>query len=152
MLQSVSVMGRQVGTWAFSVFRGDDCQASPVLRRWLKSSTKKLIRTVHASEVLPNHTTGGRMSQIATQATVPHRVAIPEHRSSRRPQPCTCAIKWSGLRREEHPAGVVPIGVVRAKKAAGAWLPAGVPEFFIRFLTEPRQLVLDPFAGSNVTG
>ncbi len=28
----------------------------------------------------------------------------------------------------------------------------GVPEFFIRFLTRRRQLVLDPFAGSNVTG
>ncbi|HMC65217.1 MAG TPA: site-specific DNA-methyltransferase [Gemmataceae bacterium] len=28
----------------------------------------------------------------------------------------------------------------------------GVPEFFIRFLTRPRQLVVDPFAGSNVTG
>lgn len=27
-----------------------------------------------------------------------------------------------------------------------------VPDFFIRFLTEPGQLVLDPFAGSNVTG
>jgi DNA modification methylase len=33
-----------------------------------------------------------------------------------------------------------------------ARFPAGVPEFFVRFLTEPRQLVLDPFAGSNVTG
>ena len=33
-----------------------------------------------------------------------------------------------------------------------ARFPPGVPEFFIRFLTEPRQLVLDPFAGSNVTG
>jgi site-specific DNA-methyltransferase (cytosine-N4-specific) len=27
-----------------------------------------------------------------------------------------------------------------------------VPDFFIRFLTEPGQTVLDPFAGSNVTG
>jgi site-specific DNA-methyltransferase (cytosine-N4-specific) len=27
-----------------------------------------------------------------------------------------------------------------------------VPEFFIRFLTEPGDLILDPFAGSNVTG
>ena len=27
-----------------------------------------------------------------------------------------------------------------------------VPEFFIRFLTTPRNLVLDPFAGSNVVG
>lgn len=30
--------------------------------------------------------------------------------------------------------------------------PREVPEFFIRFLTEPGQLVLDPFAGSNMTG
>jgi site-specific DNA-methyltransferase (cytosine-N4-specific) len=33
-----------------------------------------------------------------------------------------------------------------------ARFPPGVPEFFIRFLTRPRQLVIDPFAGSNVTG
>jgi site-specific DNA-methyltransferase (cytosine-N4-specific) len=33
-----------------------------------------------------------------------------------------------------------------------ARFPSGIPEFFIRFLTEPGQLVLDPFAGSNVTG
>jgi site-specific DNA-methyltransferase (cytosine-N4-specific) len=33
-----------------------------------------------------------------------------------------------------------------------ARFPDAVPEFFIRFLTEPGQLVLDPFAGSNVTG
>jgi DNA modification methylase len=33
-----------------------------------------------------------------------------------------------------------------------ARFPDGVPEFFIRFLTQPRDLVVDPFAGSNVTG
>ncbi|HMH53814.1 MAG TPA: site-specific DNA-methyltransferase [Candidatus Acidoferrum sp.] len=33
-----------------------------------------------------------------------------------------------------------------------ARMPAGLPEFFIRFLTKPRSLVLDPFAGSNMTG
>jgi DNA modification methylase len=33
-----------------------------------------------------------------------------------------------------------------------ARFPAPVPEFFIHFLTEPGQLVLDPFAGSNMTG
>jgi DNA modification methylase len=33
-----------------------------------------------------------------------------------------------------------------------ARFPGPVPEFFIRFLTEPGQLVLDPFAGSNMTG
>ena len=33
-----------------------------------------------------------------------------------------------------------------------ARMPAGLPDFFIRFLTSPRGLVLDPFAGSNTTG
>ncbi len=33
-----------------------------------------------------------------------------------------------------------------------ARFPPPLPEFFIRFLTSPRQLVVDPFAGSNVTG
>jgi len=45
----------------------------------------------------------------------------------------------------------------RRCRAAGlpihpARFPNPVPEFFIRFLTEPGQLVVDPFAGSNVTG
>jgi len=30
--------------------------------------------------------------------------------------------------------------------------PHGLPQFFIKFLTEPGDLVLDPFVGSNVTG
>lgn len=33
-----------------------------------------------------------------------------------------------------------------------ARFPEAIPEFFIQFLTKPRQLVVDPFAGSNVTG
>ena len=33
-----------------------------------------------------------------------------------------------------------------------ARFPQALPEFFIKFLTEPGDLVLDPFAGSNVTG
>jgi DNA modification methylase len=45
----------------------------------------------------------------------------------------------------------------RRCRAAGlpihpARFPGPVPEFFVRFLTEPGQLVLDPFAGSNMTG
>jgi site-specific DNA-methyltransferase (cytosine-N4-specific) len=46
---------------------------------------------------------------------------------------------------------------LRRCRAAGlpihpARFPPAVPEFFVRFLTQPGQLVLDPFAGSNVTG
>lgn len=33
-----------------------------------------------------------------------------------------------------------------------ARFPQGLPEFFIKFLTKPGDLVIDPFAGSNVTG
>ena len=33
-----------------------------------------------------------------------------------------------------------------------ARFPHGLPEFFIQFLTEPGDLVVDPFAGSNITG
>lgn len=33
-----------------------------------------------------------------------------------------------------------------------ARMPIGLPEFFIRFLTDKDDLVLDPFAGSNTTG
>ncbi len=33
-----------------------------------------------------------------------------------------------------------------------ARFPIRLPEFFIKFLTEPNDVVLDPFAGSNVTG
>ena len=33
-----------------------------------------------------------------------------------------------------------------------ARMPIGLAEFFIKFLTKPKDLVLDPFAGSNTTG
>jgi site-specific DNA-methyltransferase (cytosine-N4-specific) len=33
-----------------------------------------------------------------------------------------------------------------------AMFPKALPEFFIRFLTDPEDLVVDPFAGSNTTG
>jgi site-specific DNA-methyltransferase (cytosine-N4-specific) len=31
-------------------------------------------------------------------------------------------------------------------------MPAGLASFFVHFLTDPGDLVLDPFAGSNTTG
>lgn len=46
---------------------------------------------------------------------------------------------------------------IRACAAAGvkphpARFPAALPEFFVKFLTDPGGLVVDPFAGSNTTG
>ena len=40
----------------------------------------------------------------------------------------------------------------RGIKPHPARFPHGIPEFFIKFLTDPGDLVVDPFAGSNVTG
>lgn len=40
----------------------------------------------------------------------------------------------------------------RGIKPHPARFPQGLPDFFIRFLTDPGDVVLDPFAGSNVTG
>jgi len=37
-------------------------------------------------------------------------------------------------------------------KVHPARYPSALPEFFIKLLTSPGDLVLDPFAGSNVTG
>ncbi|WP_163590687.1 DNA methyltransferase, partial [Klebsiella pneumoniae] len=36
--------------------------------------------------------------------------------------------------------------------AHGAMFPTAIPDFFIRFLTEENELVVDPFAGSLKTG
>ncbi|WP_142683034.1 DNA-methyltransferase [Chitinophaga polysaccharea] len=33
-----------------------------------------------------------------------------------------------------------------------ARMPSAIPEFFIKFLTDPEDLILDPFGGSNTTG
>jgi site-specific DNA-methyltransferase (cytosine-N4-specific) len=46
---------------------------------------------------------------------------------------------------------------LRSCRAAGvkphpARYPSGIPQFFIRFLSSQNDVVLDPFAGSNVTG
>jgi len=40
----------------------------------------------------------------------------------------------------------------QGQKVHPARFPAELPRFFIEFLTEPGELVLDPFAGSNTTG
>lgn len=40
----------------------------------------------------------------------------------------------------------------RGLKPHPARYPAELPEFFVRMLTEPKDLVIDPFAGSCVTG
>ncbi|MCG6158320.1 DNA-methyltransferase [Rubinisphaera margarita] len=68
------------------------------------------------------------------------------------------------IENEFHPEDIIKVGNNAANdqytkrcKAAGikihpARFPATLPEFFIKFLTDPDDLVVDPFAGSNTTG
>jgi DNA modification methylase len=37
-------------------------------------------------------------------------------------------------------------------KVHPARYPSALPEFFVKFLTQPNDIILDPFAGSNTTG
>jgi DNA modification methylase len=70
----------------------------------------------------------------------------------------------SNILEEELPVDLLKFGnnaandsyALRCKEAGikmhPARFPAALPEFFIKLLTDPYDLVLDPFAGSNTTG
>lgn len=52
----------------------------------------------------------------------------------------------------ESNSGYIKRCAAAGQKAHPARFPAALPDFFIRFLTAKRAVVLDPFAGSNTTG
>jgi site-specific DNA-methyltransferase (cytosine-N4-specific) len=95
-------------------------------------SMKRLLRDGYKSAMRPSqHEIGPHFQRDNGGAIPPNLLSIPNTRSSddylRRCREAGEAI---------HPAR----------------FPPGLPEFFIRFLTRPRDLVVDPFAGSNTTG
>lgn len=52
----------------------------------------------------------------------------------------------------ESNSGYIRLSKKLGKRIHPARFPAALPEFFIRFLTDENDIVLDPFAGSNTTG
>jgi site-specific DNA-methyltransferase (cytosine-N4-specific) len=52
----------------------------------------------------------------------------------------------------ESNSAYIKLSKEQGKKIHPARFPAELPRFFIEFLTDPGDLVLDPFAGSNTTG
>lgn len=52
----------------------------------------------------------------------------------------------------ESNSGYIKISKKLGKKIHPARFPATLPEFFIKFLTDENDIVIDPFAGSNTTG
>ena len=86
------------------------------------------------------------------------------YRPTRRPSGHNITEKFGRDRGGSIPANMIGRGnnesnsdYLKACKAQGlkvhpARFPAALPEFFIGLLTDPGDLVLDPFAGSNTTG
>jgi site-specific DNA-methyltransferase (cytosine-N4-specific) len=104
-------------------------------RRVLKpysASMKRLLRDGYKVARRPSqHDIGPHFRRDNGGAIPPNLLAIPNTRSS---EPYIRRCRAAGL--PVHPAR----------------FPPGLATFFIRFLTEPRARVIDPFAGSNVTG
>ncbi len=59
--------------------------------------------------------------------------------------------KWKN-KKEVLPSNVLSIPLVGKNKGHPAVYPIELPVFFIKLLTQPNGLILDPFAGSGTTG
>jgi len=85
-------------------------------------------------------------------------------RKTKRPSGHNITVKFSRDRGGSIPPNLIQCGnnesnsgYIKKSKELGkrihpARFPAELPRFFIEFLTDPGDLVLDPFAGSNTTG
>lgn len=85
-------------------------------------------------------------------------------RAKKRPSGWDITSKFQADRGGSIPSNLIERGnnesnsnYIRASKEAGvnahpARFPAALPEFFVKLLTDPGDLVIDPFAGSNTTG
>lgn len=95
-------------------------------------SMKRLLRDGYKPSLRPSqHEIGPHFQRDNGGAIPPNLLTIPNTRSF---DPYLHRCREAGI----------PIHPAR--------FPKELPEFFLKFLTEPKQLVLDPFAGSNVTG
>ncbi len=117
--------------WWFGKTEAPQADNRRVLKPYSKSM-RRLLKDGYKTAYRPSqHEIGPHFQRDNGGAIPPNLLSIPNTRSS-----------------DEY---------LRRCRAAGlaihpARFPDGVPEFFIRFLTQPGDQVLDPFAGSNVTG
>jgi site-specific DNA-methyltransferase (cytosine-N4-specific) len=117
--------------WWLSKTEWPDADNRRVLRPYSRSM-KRLLRDGYKPEMRPSqHEISRHFRKDNGGAIPPNILVVPNTRSSDDYFRCC---RQAGL----------PIHPAR--------FPAALPEFFIKFLTRPRQVVLDPFAGSNVTG
>jgi site-specific DNA-methyltransferase (cytosine-N4-specific) len=117
--------------WWFAKTPLPDADNRRVLKPYSRSM-KRLLRDGYKPEMRPSqHEISDRFQKDNGGAIPPNILVIPNTRSN------------DAYFRSCRAAGL-PIHPAR--------FPAAVPEFFIKLLTREGQVVLDPFAGSNVTG
>jgi DNA modification methylase len=117
--------------WWFSKSPFPEADNRRVLKPY-SNSMQRLLREGYRPQLRPSqHAISPHFRRDNGGAIPPNILMLPNTRSR---DPYLDACRRAGL----------PIHPAR--------FPFGLPEFFIRFLTQPGQIVLDPFAGSNVTG
>jgi site-specific DNA-methyltransferase (cytosine-N4-specific) len=117
--------------WWLSKTKEPQADNRRVLRPY-SSSMKRLLKDGYEVARRPSqHDIGPHFRRDNGGAIPPNVLTVPNTRSN---EPYLVACRAAGI--APHPAR----------------FPRELPEFFIRFLTQPGQLVVDPFAGSNVTG
>jgi DNA modification methylase len=117
--------------WWLSKSEEPDADNRRVLKPYSRSM-RRLLRDGYKPEMRPSqHEISAHFQKDNGGAIPPNILVVPNTRSN------------DGYFKQCKAAGV-PIHPAR--------FPYALPEFFIKFLTRPRQLVLDPFAGSNTTG
>jgi DNA modification methylase len=117
--------------WWLSKTEAPDADNRRVLRPYSRSMHRLLREGVQVATRPSQHVISGNFRRDNGGAIPPNLLEVP-NTTSRDPYIRSC--RAAGL--PVHPAR----------------FPAAIPEFFVRFLTGPGQLVVDPFAGSNVTG
>jgi site-specific DNA-methyltransferase (cytosine-N4-specific) len=117
--------------WWFAKTDSPNADNRRVLKPYSRSM-QRLLRDGYKAAMRPSqHEIGPHFRRDNGGAIPPNLLSIPNTRSA---DPYIRACRSASL--PVHPAR----------------FPPGLATFFIRFLTEERDLVIDPFAGSNVTG
>jgi DNA modification methylase len=132
-VKRIRVKDSYTHVWWFAKTAEPKADNRRVLKPYSDSMTKLLKTRRYNSGPRPSgHVIGETSFFTDNKGAIPSNVITLKHTNSTDPYIRYCKDKGLPL----HPAR----------------MPRGLAEFFIKFLTEPGDLVVDPFGGSNTTG
>jgi site-specific DNA-methyltransferase (cytosine-N4-specific) len=130
-VRRIRVKDAMNNVWWFTKQPFVDSDNRRVLREY-SESMKSLLKNGYKAKMRPSG------HDISTKFSVDHGGAIPSN-----------LLQLSNTESNSHYLKECSRSGIKPHPAR---FPIALPDFFIRFLTKPGDLVLDPFAGSNVTG